>query len=57
MGGRDSLGVWDQHIPTDVFKMDKQQGPTVQHRELSSCSVAAWWERGLRENGYIYVCG
>ena len=34
-GGRDKLGVWDQQIHT-VYKIDKQQGPTVQHRELYS---------------------
>ena len=28
----------DGHGHTDVFKMENQQGPTVQHREL--CSVS-----------------
>ena len=28
-GGRDSLGVWDWHVHTAIFKMDNQQGPTV----------------------------
>ena len=37
MGGRDSQGVWDQHVRTAIFKMDNQ-GPTVQHRELYSIS-------------------
>ena len=27
--GGDKLGVWDWHIHTTKFKMDKQQGPTV----------------------------
>ena len=36
--GRDKLGVWDQQIQTTVYKVDKQQGPTVQHRELYSIS-------------------
>ena len=31
---RDSQGVWDGHVPTAVFKVDNQQGPTVQFREL-----------------------
>ena len=26
-------GVWDQQIQTTVYKIDKQQGPTVEHRE------------------------
>ena len=36
--GRDKLGVWDQQIQTTVDKIDKQQGPTVQHKELYSIS-------------------
>ena len=31
---RDKLGVWDQQIQTTKYKIDKQQGPTVQQREL-----------------------
>ena len=34
--GRDGLGVWDQQMQTVIYRMDKQQGPTVQHRELYS---------------------
>ena len=34
--GGDKLGVWDQQIQTTMYKIDKQQGPTVQHRELYS---------------------
>ena len=32
--GREDLGVWDQQMQTIMYRMDKQQGPTVQHREL-----------------------
>ena len=32
--GKDKLGVWDQQIY--ITKIDNQQGPTVQHRELYS---------------------
>ena len=28
------LGVWGQQMQTITFRMDKQWGPTVQHREL-----------------------
>ena len=28
------LVVWDWQIRTETFKMDNQQGPTIQHREL-----------------------
>ena len=27
--GRDKLGVWDERMHTTVYKIDKQQGPTV----------------------------
>ena len=34
VGGRDKLEVWDQQKQTAIYKIDKQQGPTVQHRKL-----------------------
>ena len=34
--GRDKLGVWDQEVQTTVHKIDKQQGPIVQHRKIYS---------------------
>ena len=42
--GADKLGVWDQQIQTTIYKPDKQQGPTVQHRELYSisCNKLEW---------------
>ena len=27
--GREGLGVWDQKMQTVLYRMDKQQGPTV----------------------------
>ena len=36
--GRDKLGVWDWHIHITVYKTDKQQEPTIEHRELYSVS-------------------
>ena len=43
-GGRDKLEVWDQQIQTTIYKIDKQQGPTVYHRELYSisCNKLQW---------------
>ena len=35
---RDDLEVWDQQMQTIMYRMDKQQGPTVEHRELYSIS-------------------
>ena len=28
--------VWECHVHTVIFKMDNQQGPTVEHKELCS---------------------
>ena len=36
--GKEGLGVWDQQMQTIIYRMDKQQGPTVQHSELYSIS-------------------
>ena len=32
--GRDGVGVWDQQMQIITCKIDKHQGPTVQHRKL-----------------------
>ena len=41
---RDRLEVGDQEIQTTICKTDKQQGPTVQQRELYSisCNKPQW---------------
>ena len=33
---RDGMGIWDQQMQTIMYRMDKQQGPTLQHWELYS---------------------
>ena len=42
--GRNGLGVWDQQMQTSIYRMDKQQGPTVEHREpySISCDKPSW---------------
>ena len=35
---RGKFGDWDEHVHTGIYQIDKQQGPTVQHRELYSVS-------------------
>ena len=35
---REGIGVWDQERQTIIYRMDKEQGPTVQHGELYSIS-------------------
>ena len=37
-GGGDKLGVWNQEIQATIYKIDKQQGFTVEHRELYAIS-------------------
>ena len=39
-GRRDKLGVWDQQMQTTIYKIDKQQGPNVQSKELYSISYS-----------------
>ena len=52
---RDKLGVWGQQIQTNIFKIDRQQGPTVQHRELYSISCNKLnHDRKEHEKAYIY---
>ena len=34
--GRDGVGGWGQQMQAFIYRMDKQQGPTVWHRELYS---------------------
>ena len=33
-GGGAGMGVWDQQMQTGKYRIDKQQGPTVEHKEL-----------------------
>ena len=47
MGGKNSQGFGDQHVHTSIFKMDNQQGPTVQHRELCSQLYSNLDEKGV----------
>ena len=47
MGGRDSEGVWDQHVHTAICKMENPQRPTVWHRELCSMLFGSLDGRGV----------
>ena len=37
----DKLGVQDSHVHAAIFKVDNQQGPTVQHRDSAQYYVMA----------------
>jgi len=41
---REGLGVWDEQMQSVIYRMDKQQGPTVEHSELYSifCDKPQW---------------
>ena len=43
---RDVVGVGDKQVQTTAYTVDKQQGSTVQHRELQSvsCGKLQWKE-------------
>ena len=36
--GMDGVGIWVQQMQTIIYRMDKQQGPAIQHKELYSIS-------------------
>ena len=55
-GGRDSRGVWDQRVPTAVLKMQSQQGPALQQRELGSMLRGSLEERGVQGRTDTYMC-
>ena len=48
------MGVWDGHVHTTVFRMDNQQGPIVQLREL--CSVLRSSMNGMGVWGRMDTC-
>ena len=47
MGGRGSRRVWHGCVHTTIFKMDDQQGPVVEHRELCSMLGGSLDGRGV----------
>ena len=51
---KDSYGVWDQHVYTDVFKMVNPQVSTVQYSEL--CSVLCGNQDGRKVWGRMETC-
>ena len=47
-------GAWNQQIETVIYKIDKEQGPTVQHRELYSIHYNNL-EKTVKKNPHIYM--
>ena len=52
--GGDGLGVSDQKMKTIMYRIDKQQGPTRQHRELYSISCIQ--NHNGKEYEKEYIC-
>ena len=42
IGGQYSLGAWDWHVHTAIFKMDNQQGPIGSTGNSAQFYVVAW---------------
>ena len=56
MRGSITQGLWGGHVHTSIFKMDNQQGPTVQHMELCSMLCNTLDGRGVWGRKDIYIC-
>lgn len=47
------LEVWDWHTHTTIYKLDNQQGPTVQHRGLFSIFCNNLWGKKIWKKEYM----
>ena len=43
----DRLGAWDEHTHTTLYKINNQQGPAVEHRELYSTFCDNLYEKRI----------
>ena len=51
---KDGLGVWGQQMQIITYRMDKQQGAIIQHREVHLISWdKQYWKRILKGT---YIC-
>ena len=55
MEGGDKLGVWDQQIQTTIYKIDKQQGLTVDTENYIQYLVISYNGKES-EKEYTYIC-
>ena len=55
-GSLDGKGVWDGHLYTAIFKMDNQQGTTVEHMEPYSVLCGSLDGRGVWGGMNTCVC-
>ena len=54
--GKGELGSWDGHVHAAILKMDQQQGPAVEHRELCSMLCGSLDGRGARGRMDSLIC-
>ena len=58
-GWGDELGVWGEQVHPTVYRIDRQQGLTIYHREVYSVSfdkLLTQWERtGRKECKYTHT--
>ena len=55
--GKDRLGVWDGHVHSAVFIMDKHSILLIAQRTLLNVMWQPGWEGNLEETGYTYMYG
>ena len=55
-GGGDKLGVWDQHIHTTIYKIDKPQGPILDSTRNHPQYLIITYNGKESEKEYIYMC-
>ena len=48
------MGGWDWQMQIIIYRMDKQQGPIVWHREPYSIPVVTIVEKNMKKE-YIYI--
>lgn len=49
------MEVWDKQMRTITYRTDKQQGPSVEHRELYSIFYdKPQWKKNIKKD--VYLC-
>lgn len=52
----DSLGVWDLHVHTAMFKVGHQKGPTYKTGNYVQYSVITYIGKEYEKDIYTYIC-
>ena len=55
VGGGDKSGAWGKHTHSTMYKIATQQGPTIQHKELSLKYPVITNMRKEQKNEYMYM--